>query len=113
MADLLPPRELRPNFLRMDSRTHPGNEKVIKHVSALGDEAGMISRHRFDQAFDEFLAELLNHWGVPLARSRAEWLVAGSAPFRLSMIVQSRSSTSGLAIAAITRGSSMETSDRS
>jgi hypothetical protein len=53
MADLLPPRELRPNFLRMDSRIHPGNEKVIEHVGALGDEAVMISCHRFDQAFDE------------------------------------------------------------
>jgi hypothetical protein len=30
---------------------------VIEHVGALGDEAGMISRHRFDQAFDEFFAE--------------------------------------------------------
>src|SRR6202047_5613000 len=71
MADLLSPRELRPNFLRMDSRIHPGNEKVIEHVGALGDEAGMISRHRFDQAFDEFFAELLNHLGsAPRKESR-------------------------------------------
>ena len=67
----LPPRELRPNFLRMDARIHPGNEKVIEHVGALGDEAGMISRHRFDQAFDEFFAELLNHLGsAPRKESR-------------------------------------------
>src|ERR1700730_18698842 len=71
MADLLPPRELRPNFLRMDTRIHPGYEKVIEHVGALGDEAGMISRHRLDQAFDEFLAELLNHLGsAPRKESR-------------------------------------------
>src|SRR6267142_6201687 len=71
MADLLSPRELLPNFLWMDSRIHPGNEKVIEHVGALGDEAGMISRHRFDQAFDEFFAELLNHLGsAPRKESR-------------------------------------------
>src|SRR5258707_27344 len=71
MADLLSPRELLPNFLWMDSRIHPGNEKVIEHVGALGDEAGMIFRHRFDQAFDEFFAELLNHLGsAPRKESR-------------------------------------------
>src|SRR3954451_8169614 len=33
---------------------------------------------------------------VPLARRRAEWLTAGSALLRLSMIAHSRLSTSGL-----------------
>ena len=96
-AHLLPPRKLRPHFLRLDSRVHPGDKKVIEHVGAFGDEAGMIPGHRFDQAFDKFFAELLDHLGVPLARSRAEWLTAALTPFRLSMIVQSRLSTSGLA----------------
>jgi len=67
-AHLLPPRKLRPHFLRLDSRVHPGDKKVIKHVGAFGDEAGMIPGHRFDQAFDKFFAELLNHLGGALGK---------------------------------------------
>src|SRR5258708_21396477 len=63
MAHLLPPRKLRPNLLWMDSRVNPGDKKVIEHIRALGDETSVIPCHRFDQAFDEFLAELLNHLG--------------------------------------------------
>jgi len=53
---------------RLDSRVHPGDKKVIEHVGAFGDEAGMIPGHRFDQAFDKFFAELLNHLGGALGK---------------------------------------------
>jgi hypothetical protein len=42
--------------------------RVIEHVGAFGDEAGMIPGHRFDQAFDKFFAELLNHLGGALGK---------------------------------------------
>src|SRR5580704_11918475 len=61
MAHLLAPGKLRPHFSRLDTSVHPGDEKVIEHVGTLGDEASVVPRHRFDQTFDEFLAELLNH----------------------------------------------------
>jgi hypothetical protein len=67
-AHLLPARKLRPHLLRLDSCVHPGDEKVIEHVGAFGDEAGMIPGHRLDQAFDKFFAELLNHLGSALGK---------------------------------------------
>ena len=67
-AHLLPTRKLRPHFLRLDSRVHPGDKKVIEHVGAFGDEAGMIPGHRLDQAFNKFFTEQLNHLGSALGK---------------------------------------------
>src|SRR3954451_21224555 len=68
MAHLLSPHQLGPYFLWSNSCVHPGDEKMIKHIGAFGDEAVMVPSHGFNQAFDEFLAELLHDLGSASAK---------------------------------------------
>ena len=60
MADLFPPLKLRPNFHRWDTGIHPGYEQVIENISAFAYKSGTVPRHFFNEAFHEFLAELLH-----------------------------------------------------
>src|SRR3954470_23344723 len=53
--------QLCPDLLGPQTGIHPGDEQMVQYIGALSHEPIPVSRDGFDQALDEFLAQLLHH----------------------------------------------------